>query len=48
MTKVVEHIYNTSNNHLPSFMINITELYVVKLNGKRVDLERLPARIDNF
>lgn len=37
-----------SKNNSPSLIVNISESSVITLNGKRVDIERLPARIANF
>ncbi len=38
---------STSEN-APAMIIQITDTGIVSFNGKRVDIERLPARIENF
>jgi len=37
-----------SENKSPVLMVNISESGLITLNGKRVDIERLPARIAHF
>lgn len=38
----------TSNESAPAMAIRITDSGIVSFNGKIVDIERLPARIENF
>ena len=37
-----------SNDSAPAMAIRITDSGIVSFNGKIVDIERLPARIENF
>jgi len=37
-----------SENKSPVLMVNISESGLITLNGKQVDIERLPARIAHF
>lgn len=39
---------NTQSNNDPSIVVSISDTGIVSFNGKRVDIERLPARIENF
>lgn len=38
----------TSNESAPAIMLRINESGIVTFNGKIVDIERIPARIENF
>jgi len=38
----------SSSNNTPVIIVQISETGVVTFNGKMVDIERLPARIENF
>ncbi|NMP33328.1 biopolymer transporter ExbD [Thalassotalea sp. M1531] len=39
---------STQSNNDPSIVVSISDTGIVSFNGKRVDIERLPARIENF
>jgi len=39
---------SNSNNNTPVIVVTISETGLVSFNGKIVDIERLPARIENF
>lgn len=38
----------SSNDSGPAMIVQISETGIVLFNGKQVDVERLPARIENF
>jgi len=38
----------SSNNNTPTMIVQISETGIITFNGKLVDVERLPARIENF
>jgi len=38
----------SSNDNTPTMIVQISETGMVTFNGKLVDVERLPARIENF
>jgi len=39
---------STQANNSPSIVVSISDTGIISFNGKRVDIERLPARIENF
>lgn len=38
----------SSSDNTPAIIVQISETGIVSFNGKLVDIERLPARIENF
>jgi len=38
----------SQSNNDPSIVVKIDDNGIINFNGKRVDIERLPARIENF
>ena len=44
----IPEMNKTSNESAPAILLRINESGIVTFNGKIVDIERIPARIENF